>query len=85
MRNIIIAGAAAVALCACATDESVQRQAALNCEAVGIGAKDPQFGTCTQAYSQRYLEDQIRKSYRNPQKTPVTDAERRLPHQDVNF
>ena len=50
MRKIVILASAACALCACQTPESLQRQAAANCEAVGITQKDPQFKTCSAAW-----------------------------------
>jgi hypothetical protein len=57
MVKTMIAGFALLALCGCATPESVQRQASANCQAVGISQSDPQFATCTHAYTRAHLED----------------------------
>ncbi len=43
MRNIFIVVTAGLALCGCATPQSVQRQAIANCQAVGISESDPEF------------------------------------------
>ena len=51
MRKLIIVASAALALCGCATPDSVRRQALNNCESVGITEEDPQFATCSQAYA----------------------------------
>ena len=82
MRGIFIAALAGLALCGCATDPSVYHQASLNCQAVGIGEKDPQFATCSQAYARQHLEDRLTQSYHDALKSVSTDAERRIPHQD---
>jgi len=82
MRSIFIAALACLALCGCATDPSVYRQASLNCQAVGIGEKDPQFTACSQAYARQHLEDRLTDSYHDALATVPFDAERHLPHQD---
>ena len=82
MRSIFIMALACLALCGCATEPSVYRQASLNCQAVGIGEKDPQFGTCAQVYARRHLEDRLTDSYHNALATVPFDAERHLPHND---
>ena len=79
MRNPTILVAVAWALCGCQMPESVQRQAAINCQAVGITEKDPQFKTCSKAYSQQYLENQLGKNYRNALNPAPVD--RRIPRQ----
>ena len=63
MRNIFIVAFSGLALCGCATDPSVYRQASLNCQAVGISESDPQFATCTHAYTRAHLEDRLENSY----------------------
>jgi len=74
----MILASIACALCACQTPESVQRQAAANCQAVGITEKDPQFKTCSQAFSRQYLAGQLNTNYRNAL-NPTPD-DRRLAH-----
>ena len=81
MRTIVILASAGLALCGCATDPSVQRQASANCQAVGISEKDPQFATCTKAYSRQHLEDRLSDTYREAIRAVPDD--RRIPHQDV--
>jgi hypothetical protein len=71
--------AAALALGACAGHESLQRQAALNCQAVGISEKDPQFGTCTQAYSRARIEERLEQSYIDALNAYPSDAQRYRP------
>jgi hypothetical protein len=63
MVKTMIAGFALLALCGCATPESVQLQASVNCQAVGISQSDPQFATCTHAYTRAHLEDRLENSY----------------------
>ncbi|HEY4264696.1 MAG TPA: hypothetical protein VGM72_05215 [Micropepsaceae bacterium] len=70
-------------LCGCATDESVYRQANLECQAVGISEKDPQFATCSAAYSRQHLENQLDRSYRDALKRVPNELDYRIPHQDV--
>ena len=65
MRKPIIAGFALLTLCGCATPESLQRQAIANCQAVGISESDPQFATCTYAYTRTHLENRLANSYRD--------------------
>ncbi|HXJ02470.1 MAG TPA: hypothetical protein VNH44_14700 [Micropepsaceae bacterium] len=83
MRAFLLA-AAGLALLACAVDPSVYAQANLDCQAVGITEKDPQFAVCSEAYSRRHLEDQIAKSYHGATQRVPTDVERRMPHQDAD-
>jgi hypothetical protein len=78
MRNVVILASVACALCACQTPESLQRQAAANCQAVGITEKDPQFKTCSEAFSRQYLEGQLNTNYRNAL-NPAPD-DRRIAH-----
>jgi len=78
MRKLVLAGFASLALASCATPEAVQRQAALNCQAVGITEKDPQFPTCTQAFRRTYLEDRLEQSYHDATNPTYTD--RRIQH-----
>jgi hypothetical protein len=78
MRKTVILATVAGALCACQTPESLQRQAAANCQAVGISEKDPQFKTCSEAFSRQYLEDQLNTNYRNAL-NPAPD-DRRIAH-----
>jgi hypothetical protein len=78
MRNFVVLGSVALALCACQTPESLQRQAAANCQAVGITEKDSQFKTCTAAFSRQYLEGQLGTNYRNAL-NPAPD-DRRIAH-----
>ena len=80
MRNLVVLGAM-MALCGCQTPESLQRQAAANCQAVGITEKDPQFRTCSQAFSRQYLEDQLNTNFHNALNAVPDD--RRLAHQWV--
>ena len=82
MRGIFIVALAGLALCGCATDPSVYRQASLNCQAVGIGEKDPQFATCSEVYARQHLEGRLTDSYQDTLTTVPFEAERRLPHQD---
>ena len=84
MRGLVIIALSALALCACATDQNVRQQAALNCQAVGINEKDPQFETCTRAITQQYRENRIAQTYRDTHRGPITDVERRTPHVDAN-
>jgi uncharacterized protein YcfL len=63
MRKTMILGFALLALAGCATPESVQRLAAANCQAVGISQSDPQFTTCTHAYTRAHLENRLEDSY----------------------
>ena len=81
MRGIFIVALACVALCGCATDPSVYRQASLNCQAVGIGEKDPQFATCTHAYRRSYMEDRLENSFHDALNAVPED--RRIQHQWV--
>lgn len=62
-RNSVIAGIALLALCGCATPQSVQRQAIANCQAVGISESDPEFANCTYAYTRAHLENRLETSY----------------------
>ena len=78
MRKLAILASVAGALCACQTPESLQRQAAANCQAVGITEKDPQFKTCSEAFSRQYLEGQLNTNYQNAL-NPAPD-DRRIPH-----
>ena len=82
MRKVIVASAG-LALLGCAVDESVYRQANLDCQAVGISEKDPQFSTCSKAYSRQHLENRLEMSYRGALKRIPDEADRRLPHQET--
>ncbi len=62
-RKSMIACLALLALCGCATPQSVQRQAIANCQAVGISESDPEFATCTYAYARTHLENRLEMSY----------------------
>jgi uncharacterized protein YecT (DUF1311 family) len=68
-------------LSGCATQDIAQRQAADNCQAVGIGEKDPQFAVCSQAFKRQYQEDQLNQNYRNLLNAVPND--RRVPHMEV--
>ena len=81
MRKFTIAGFALLTLCGCATPDSVQRQAANNCLAVGIGEKDPQFETCTHAYRRAYMEDRLETSFHDALNAVPQD--RRIRHDDI--
>jgi hypothetical protein len=82
MRDpIIIAALAGLGLCGCATDPSVMRQAALNCQAVGITQKDPQYAICTEAYARQHIDDVLSENYRTS--IGLVPNDRRLWHQDV--
>jgi hypothetical protein len=81
MRNIVIAAFAVIGLWGCATPESVHRQAANNCQAVGITQKDPQFQTCTQAYTRQHLENRLEQSYHDALNAVPDD--RRIRHMQV--
>jgi hypothetical protein len=83
MRTLMVVLSAALGLCACATDESVIREARANCQTVGITEKDPQFAVCMQALSRQHLEDRIHETYQRANSSLVTDAERRTPHVDA--
>jgi len=74
MRKFVIVGLALLALGACATPESVQRQAAANCQAVGISESDPQFATCAHAYTRAHLEDRLENSYHDALNAAPEDA-----------
>ena len=78
MRNFLIVASIALGLSACATHESVGRQAAASCQAVGITEKDPQFATCSEAYSRQYLEGRLNESFHNAL-NPTPD-DRRIRH-----
>jgi hypothetical protein len=82
LRKLVLASAF-FALSGCATDPSVYRQANLDCQAVGITEKDPQFATCSEAYSRQRLENRLERSYRDALRRVPDEAERRIPHQDV--
>jgi hypothetical protein len=82
MRNVFIMVLSGLALCGCATDPSVYRQASLNCQAVGIGERDPQFATCAQAYTRQHLDEQLSEGYQSVLRSVPFDAERRIIHQD---
>jgi hypothetical protein len=82
MGNFFIVAFTGLALCGCATDPSVYRQASLNCQAVGISEADPQFATCTTVYARQHLEDRLTDSYHDALATVPFDAERHLPHND---
>jgi hypothetical protein len=82
MRGIFAMALTGLALCGCATDPSVYRQAGLACQAVGISESDPQFATCSQVYARRHLEDRLTDSYHDALATVPFDAERRIVHQD---
>ena len=81
MRRFMMAGFALLALCGCATPDSVQRQAANNCLAVGISEKDPQFATCTHAYRRSYMEDRLENSFHDALNAVPED--RRIRHNEV--
>jgi uncharacterized protein YecT (DUF1311 family) len=81
VRKIMMAVLAVLGLSGCATQEIVQRQAADNCQAVGISEKDPQFATCSQAFKRQYQEDQLNQNYRNLLNAVPND--RRIPHMDI--
>ena len=76
-RNSIIAGIALLALCGCATPQSVQRQAIANCQAVGISESDPQFVNCTYAYTRAHLENRLETSYRDALDASPPNRQRR--------
>jgi uncharacterized protein YecT (DUF1311 family) len=81
MTRIILFALAGLSFSGCAAQEGVQRQAAENCQAVGIGENDAQFATCSQAFRYRYIENQLNENYRNLLNTVPTD--RRIRHMDV--
>jgi hypothetical protein len=72
-----------LALFGCTTDASVTRQANLNCQAVGITERDPQFAVCSEAYSRQHLENRLERSYRDALRRVPNEVEYRIPHQDV--
>ena len=81
MCRFMMAGFALLALCGCATPDSVQRQAANNCLAVGISEKDPQFATCTHAYRRSYMEDRLETTFDDALNAVPED--RRIRHNEV--
>ena len=83
MRRALVIVVAGLGLCACATDESVIREARASCQSVGITEKDPQYALCTEAMSRQQLEDRIQDTYHGATQGPITDAERRTPHVDA--
>jgi hypothetical protein len=83
MRTRIVMMMAGLGLCACATDESVYRQANLDCQAIGITEKDPQFAACASVYARQRLENRLDRSYRDAQKRVPNELDYRTPHQDV--
>jgi hypothetical protein len=83
MRALAVLIFTGVGLSACATDETVIREARANCQSVGISEKDPQFAVCTQAISRQHLEDRIHETYHRATQGPITDAERHTPHVDA--
>jgi uncharacterized protein YecT (DUF1311 family) len=82
LRKHILASAF-LALCGCAVDPSVYRQANLDCQAVGITESDPQFATCSAAYSRQHLDTRLERSYRDALRRVPSEVEYRIPHQDV--
>ena len=78
MRNAMMAGLVLLTLGACTTPESVQRQAAANCQAVEISESDPQFAICTHAYTRAHLEDRLENSYHDALNAAPED--RRIAH-----
>jgi hypothetical protein len=65
MHKSVSACLALLVLSACATPESLRQQAIANCQAVGISESDPQFATCTYAYTRAHLENRLENSYRD--------------------
>jgi copper homeostasis protein CutC len=62
MRSILVIALAAAGLCACAT-EGQREAASLQCQAVGITQKDPQFDLCMRSYTLQSNQDSLEVSY----------------------
>jgi len=81
MRNLILIGLAAVGISACANDS--ERQAAiLQCQAVGISQRDPEFDLCTRAYALQAKQDSLETAY---DRALNATYDRKLPHQWYGF
>ncbi len=77
MRKVLFLTCAVIGLCGCASD--TQRQAAITqCQEVGISQRDPQFDTCTRAYTLQGNQDTLETAYHRALNA-VPD--RKLPHQ----
>jgi hypothetical protein len=58
MGKVVFLACAVIGLCGCASE--AQRQAAIvQCQEVGISQKDPQFDTCTRAYTLQGRQDAL--------------------------
>ena len=69
MVKLVFAAMACLALCGCADSYALDQKVALaNCQAVGIGDKDPHFTTCMQAQIQGRREQQLENAYDNAKK-----------------
>lgn len=77
--KIAAAIVALLGLSGCVSSEMAQRQAANNCQAVGISETDPQFETCTAAYQRAYLEGRLEQSYIDALSPAPQDRRRRNP------
>jgi len=80
MKRIIAAVCASMALCGCASPESLQLQAVNHCQEVGITQNDPQFYTCARSYALQQREDVLNENYRIQAETRFHDGVRRRNH-----
>ena len=84
MSKFLCVALACLALYGCAAGNAVDQQlAAANCQAVGIGERDPQFATCMQAQIQGRREGQIERAYQGAKN--IIPNERMTPHADVQI
>jgi hypothetical protein len=77
MRVFAALGLCTLALWGCASPETNQ-QAQNQCAAVGITPRDPDFGTCMQAYRQLRREDALNQNFHNT--INATPDDRRMGH-----
>jgi hypothetical protein len=82
--KLLFVAIACLALCGCASSYALDQQVALaNCQAVGIGEKDPQLATCMQAQIQGRREKQLEQAYENGKH--IVPNEMMTRHADVTF
>ena len=64
MRKMIVAAVALGALSGCAGTPAMDRQAALQCQMVGIASNDPAFNVCMKSYTQQSREQALQDNYK---------------------
>jgi len=84
MSKLLCVALVSFAVWGCAASYAVDRQLALaDCQAVGIGERDPQFATCMQAQIQGRREMQLEHAYENAKH--IVPNEMMTRHADVTF